>query len=188
MGVSAEKIKELLGNGLSNEVVATAVGVSPSYISQLMSDEVFASEVVTLRTKTLTDATSRDRSIDSLEDKLLHKYGQLVDQGMVYKPTDVLRALQVINAAKRRGTTPQQANTVNQTVVILNIPVKVVNKFKKNISGEVIEVVTPEGDQQTLVTMPSATLMRKLAEQHQGQKEYEQVRKYLPASTAETHE
>jgi hypothetical protein len=41
MAVDNEKIKELLGSGLSNDVVASAVGCDPSYVSQLMSNETF---------------------------------------------------------------------------------------------------------------------------------------------------
>lgn len=179
---SAEKIKELLSNGLSNEVVATAVGVHPSYISQLMSDEAFSAEVISRRTQTLADVTVRDRSWDGLEDKLLAKMHELVDNQMIYKPQDVLRAVVVVNNAKRRGNTAQESLVVHQNIVNLNIPAQVLNTYTKNITGEVIEVTSPEGQQQTLVTMPAATLMSKLAEQHQGKKEYDQIRKYLPAS------
>lgn len=185
MAVSAEKIKELLGNGLSNDVVATAVGVHPSYVSQLMSDEQFSSEVVALRTQTLTAASSRDRSWDGLEDRLLTQLSDVLDQRMIYKPNDILRALHVVNNAKRRGNSAQETLVVHQNVVNLSIPTIVMNAYKKNSHGEVVEVTTPEGKQQTLVTMPAAALMHKLSEQHQGNKGYEQVRKYLPTSNGE---
>ncbi len=181
MAASAERIKELLGSGLSNEVVANAVGVHPSYVSQLMTDETFAAEVVEKRTQTLASISLRDRSWDGIEDKLLTQLNEIVEQRMIYKPTDVLRALALVNNAKRRGTTAQEAMVVNKTVVTLNLPTVVVNDYKKNSFGEVIEVTSSEGQAQTLVTMPAAALMQKLSEQHQGKK-YDQVRKYLPAS------
>lgn len=179
---SAEKIKELLSNGLSNDVVATAVGVHPSYVSQLMSDEVFSAEVIARRTQTLADVTVRDRSWDGLEDKLLIRMHEIVDNQMIYKPQDVIRALVVVNNAKRRGNTAQESLVVHQNIVNLSIPAAVVNNYTKNITGEVVEVTSPDGQQQTLVTMQAATLMSKLAEQHQGKKEYDQIRKYLPTS------
>jgi len=175
MAASAEKIKELLGNGLSNEVVATAVGVHPSYISQLMADEDFSAEVVSLRTKQLTAATSRDRSWDGVEDKLLDKLSEVVDMGMIYKPTEVLRALAIVNNAKRRGVSQQQAMVVNQQIVTLVLPEVVVKSFSRNSVNEVVEV-----DGQTLVTMPASTLMQNLANGNKGRKDYEQVRRYLP--------
>lgn len=183
MAVSVEKIKELLGNGLSNDVVATAVGVHPSYISQLMSDEIFANEVIALRTRTLTEATSRDRTWDGVEDKLLQKFSDQVNSGMIYKTSDLLRALQVVNNAKRRGNTAQQSAMTHQVTVNLNLPTVVLNKFKKNVFGEVVEVTTSEGEQQTLVTMPASALMQKLTEQHQGKNlNYDHIRKHLPTN------
>jgi transcriptional regulator with XRE-family HTH domain len=185
MAASAERIKELLGNGLSNEVVATAVGVTAGYISQLMADEQFSSQVVALRTQTLAAATVRDRSWDGLEDTLLGKLAEKIEQDMIYKPMDLLRALSVINNAKRRGASAQENFSVQQTVVTLNLPTVVINSYKKNKAGEVIEVTAADGTQQTLVTMPASALMHKLSEQHQGNKKYEQVRKFLPSSSPE---
>lgn len=180
---SVEKIKELLGNGLSNDVVATAVGVHPSYISQLMADELFSAEVISLRTQTLTSATMRDRSWDGIEDSLLNKLGEAIDNGMLYKPMDLLRAAAVVNAAKRRGSSAQESLVVHNNIVTLNLPTVVVQAYKQNSLGEVVEVTTAEGQSQTLVTMPAAALMQKLSEKHQGNKNYEQLRKYLPTSS-----
>jgi hypothetical protein len=186
MAASAEKIKELLGNGLSNAVVATAVGVHPSYITQLMSDEQFSAEVVALRTSTLTAASTRDRSWDGIEDALLSRLSDKVEQDLIYKPLDLIRALAVVNQAKRRGTSAQESLVVHQNVVTLNLPTVVINAYKKNQRGEVVEVTTPDGQQQTLVTMPASALMQKLSEQHQGKHDgYEQIRKYLPSSSEE---
>lgn len=183
--VSVEKVKELLGNGLSNEIVATAVGVTPSYISQLMADETFAAEVVSLRTLALTDATVRDKGWDSLEKKMLTNLHELVDNKMIYKAGDVLKVLAVANNAKRRGATAQEALTVNKTVVTLNLPTVIVQQYKKNSLGEVVEVTAPDGQAQTLVTMPAAALMQKLTTEHQGNKNYEQLRRYLPVDSKE---
>lgn len=182
---SVEKIKELLGNGLTNDVVATAVGVTPAYISQLMSDERFAEEVVSLRTVTLTAATSRDRGYDDIEQALLTKLSDVVNSGMIYKTQELLRAIQVINQAKRRGATSQ--NPLIQTtdkIVTLNMPTVVINSYKTDGKGEVVEVTTSEGKSQTLATMPAVALMQRLSAKHQGQnKGYEQVRRFLPQSS-----
>lgn len=187
MAASEEKIRELLGNGLSNEVVANAVGVTPSYVSQLMSREDFHAEVVALRTRTLTAATSRDRSWDTLEDKLMDKLTDLVESGMgFYKPNELLRALAVANKAVRRGNSPTDSFVVNKTIVNLTLPTVVVQHYKKNSQGEVIEVTNQDGNTQTLTTMPAAALMQSLVESHQGNKDYEQLRKYLPQSAEDS--
>jgi hypothetical protein len=191
MAVAVDKIKELLGNGLSNEVVATAVGVHPSYISQLMADEQFSSEVVSRRTTSLAAHTLRDRSWDGIEDSLLRKLGELVENQMIYKTHDVLQAIRVVNGARRRGVSTQDSLVVNNNVVNLVMPTVVLNSYKKNSHGEVVEVSTPSGQTQTLVTMPASALMAKLSEQHQGpenRKEYEQIRNYLPEGDGEKKE
>lgn len=185
MSGTAERIKELLGSGLSNEVVANAVGVTPSYISQLMADTEFSAEVVAKRTQTLTGATVRDRSWDGIEDRLLEKLSSNVDNGLIYKTTDLLRALSVVNGAKRRGAQQNGSITMNKTVVTLTMPTVVLHNYKKNHNGEVIEVSNENGETKTLVTMPAMALMRKLTEQHQGNKDYDEVRNFLPASTVD---
>lgn len=183
MSSNIQRIKELLGNGLSNEVVATAVGVTPSYISQLMADEQFSTDVITQRTQTLTAATTRDRHWDNVEDKLLASLSDLVDTGMFYKPNDILRALVAVNNAKRRGVSVQEnITTTAQTVVTLNMPTVVVNAFRQNANGEVVELINTQGVPQTLVTMPAAALMQQLTEKHQGNVAYEKLRNFLPTS------
>jgi len=187
MSANIAKIKELLGNGLSNEVVANAVGVHPSYVSQLLSDETFYNEVVELKTKSLVAASARDRGLDSIEEKLIHKLDELVDAGMFYKPDSVLRALSVINRAVRRGVSSHEGAVAQKTVVTLNLPVTILNSFKKNSMNEVIEVTSGEGATQTLVTMPATALMSKLASQTSGKssKIYDEIRRFIPSSDGE---
>ena len=43
------KCLEMLGNGLSPEIVATALGISASYVSQLLTEEAFAHQVTQRR-------------------------------------------------------------------------------------------------------------------------------------------
>jgi transcriptional regulator with XRE-family HTH domain len=182
MAASVERIKELLGNGLSNEIVAKAVGCTSSYISQLLSDEQFREEVVILRSQNLLSASQRDHSWNSIEEKLLEKFSELVDQGMIFKTRDVLFALATVNKAVRRGIPAQEQISTPTTIVNLTIPTVVVNSFKKNAQGEVIEVTRENGTSQTLVTMPATTLMQQLLSKHQGNKEYDKIRNHLPAS------
>lgn len=177
MAASIDHIKQLLGNGLSNEVVANAVGVTPSYISQLMGQEDFASEVIAKRSAVLASHSARDRTWDSAEDKLLETLHQQLDAGGFYKPMDILRAVAVVNAAKRRGNPTPEHLTLTQNVVTLNLPVQVVHTFTKSAAGEVVEV-----DGQTLVPMTAATLMSQLAAKNPGSASYEQVRRYIPSS------
>lgn len=175
--VNKDKVKELLGSGLSTDVVATAMGCVPAYITQLMSDETFAAEVIALRTVALSANTERDKKIDEIEDTLLENLKDSIDQKLVYKPGDILRAFAVVNAAKRRGAvTANNSLTINQTVVNLQIPQKVIKTFTTNQQGEVVDI---EG--QTLVTMPAHKLLKELVDR-KGEKseQYSEVAKFLP--------
>lgn len=172
MASSTDRIKTLLGNGMSNDVVANAVGVSPSYISQLMSDEQFHRDVVDLRVKNHSQVTERDRSWDGIEDSLLTKLTEIIPY--MTRPNDILNALKTANAAKRRSVQSQEAMAQTAQVVTLNMPVKVIHNYVTNSRNEVVEV-----DGQTLVTMPAAVLMQKLLEARPESKSYEQVRKLI---------
>lgn len=185
MSLDKEQIKSLLGTGLSNEVVASAVGCDPSYITQLMSDSQFSQEVVVMRAAALTANSKRDRKIDAVEDTLIAKFEEVLP--MVYKPTDVLRAMSVVNNMKRRGVPANEALTINNRIVNLNMPVQIIQNFTKNSNGEVIEV---EG--KTLVTMPSQTLLSTLAssrgeatEENGQQNKFAKVSRYLPSAAVD---
>jgi len=146
----------LLGQGLGAEVVASAVGVSPSRISQLISDPEFAAQVAELRFKNLSAHSERDAKYDSLEDELLDKMRNLLP--MMYKPGEVLNALTRINMAKRRGQSAPDQLTAQQTIVQLIMPTQVINQFapdslRLNIHNQVIQA-----GQQELITVQSSQL------------------------------
>ena len=179
--VSKDRIKQLLGNGLSNEVVASTIGVHPSYITQLMSDEEFNREVIELRTKTLTSHTIRDRSLDAIEDKLINAIADRVDDHSIYKPSDLLHAFRIVNGAKRRGVDVAQSTVINNHVVNLALRQQTVLSFKTNSVNEVVEV---EG--QTMVTMQASSLLEKLAASKAGTPgaaKYEKAKRFLPAGS-----
>ena len=151
------KILTMLGNGLSNEIVSTAVGVSPSYISQLLSEEAFAMQVTELRFQNLQKHTERDNSYDSIEDALIEKMRDLLP--MMYRPMEVLRAIQVINAAKRRGASAPEQMTINNTVINLNLPKHQMQKIIQNSQGQVVQA-----GNQVLLTMSSNSLLNTIAQ------------------------
>lgn len=154
------RILELLGTGLSPEIVASAAGVTPSYISQLLSEESFSKQVTQLRFDNLQAASTRDRAYDDIEDKLIEKMRDLLP--MMYKPLEVLRAITVINGAKRRGAAAPENIHINNTVVNLTIPNQILQRFIVNATNQVVEVSGNEmTNSQTLVTMPSSQLLGK---------------------------
>lgn len=151
------RILELLGSGLSPEIVATAAGVTPSYISALLSEEDFAQQVTALRFKSLQSATERDNKYDTLEEALLDKMKDILPT--MYKSHDVLKAIQIVNAAKRRGASAPEQTTINNTVINLVLPKHLVSAFKLDTNNQVVEASIGDTSQ-TLVTMPSAALLQ----------------------------
>lgn len=147
------RILELLGNGMSPEIVATAAGVTPGYVSQLLSDEEYSKQVVQLRFNNLQAATARDKKYEELEDALILKLQDLLP--LMYKPQEVLRAIAIINKTVRRGASAPENMTINNTVVNLTLPTKIINNFKVGANNQIVEVAG-----KTLVTMPSQDLAK----------------------------
>lgn len=141
----------LLGQGLGPEQVASAVGVSISRISQLLSDTDFAAAVADLRFKNLSKHNERDQEYDKLEDELIAKMRDLMP--FMVRPMEVARVLQIINAAKRRGSSQQEAITNQQTVIQLQMPVAIYQKFTVNTNNQVIQA-----GQQQLITVQSGQM------------------------------
>lgn len=151
------KALALLGQGFAPEMVATAVGVSASRISQLLSQDEFAQQVAELRYKQLAAHTERDSKYDSLEDQLVDRLKQSLS--MVFDPMKLGKLLATINGLKRRGAAAPEHLTTQQTVVQLNIPTQILQQFQVNMSNQVVKA-----GQQDLITVQSAN-MTKLLEQ-----------------------
>lgn len=155
-----ERALSLLGAGVAAESVASALGVTGGYISQLLADDVFATQVATLRYENLQKHNLRDDSYDDIEDRLLEKLSASL--GLMFKPETLLKAISVVNAAKRRGqATPEQVVN-NQTVVQLVLPAVIAQRFSVNINNQ----VTRAGDQE-LHTIPSSNLLKQVEDRRE---------------------
>lgn len=162
-----EKALNLLGSGIAAESVASALGVTPSRIAQLLADEVFSGQVSKLRYKSLQSHNVRDDKYDALEDRLLDKLKLALP--LMVKPSDIVNAMTRVNAAKRRGqSTPQQV--VNQQNIInLTLPVVIAEKFSMNINNQVVKA-----GEQELLTMPSGNLLKQVEDAEQERLTYVQ--------------
>lgn len=157
-GSKKEQIKQLLQANCSATEAAAAVGCDVSYVSQLMDDQDFATEVVAHRVKLLKENSDRDGKYDSLEDKLLEGLELKLEQGVFLMKTEtILRAIQTINGAKRRGAQGTGAATVINNVINLTLPSHAIRQFQVNPENEVISV----GAQQ-LVSMSAGKLLEKV--------------------------
>lgn len=149
-----DRALDLLGKGIPQSAVALTLGVDPSRISQLLSDKAFADQVIEKKFVNLSSDISRDKSIDSIEDKILERLDFSLP--MISKPMDLVRAFTALNMAKRRSRSLDSesgSSLGNQTIIQLNIPSVVLQSFRTNINNQVIAV----GDR-SLLTMPSNLL------------------------------
>lgn len=159
-----EKIKELLGLNIPANVVASAVGCDPSYPAQLMAEEEFAAEVITLRIAATAAHAARDKKYDSIEDSLVGKLEEMLDSGGLYftKPIEVLAAIKVINSAKRRTSTAELAgNTTNNSYINLQLPEnsEFAARFVLNSQNQVVEIAG-----RSLATMSAKGVLTKMEE------------------------
>jgi len=153
-----DKIKELLGLGLEGVIVASAVGCSESYVSQLLSDDTFAADVQALRLANFAEHASRDRKYDSIEDTLIAKLEGMIP--LMARPETVLRAIATINGANRRAAPSDgggTGNVTNNTFVSLKLPKVLAAQIMLNPSNQVVEVAG-----KTVASMPASGVAKQL--------------------------
>lgn len=161
-----QKAIDLLGKGLPNKVVAAALGVTDSVISQYLAEPRFAEEVRVRRCEILETSADLDTRYDGLESKLLEKLESSLS--LITRPRDVLNAIKVINGANRKGTSlPENSDPLGK-VVTLTIPQVVQQRFNININNQVTEVQDGEGNSNPLVTADAASI-QKLADKFASQ-------------------
>lgn len=150
-----ERAIELLGSGLPVNIVANALGVTDSRISQLLSDEEFSKKVAEKRFLALQKHNTRDLSYDEIEDQLLSKLQDLIP--LMLKPMEIIRAIATINGAKRRGASNPESTINQQNIVNLVLPTTIINKFVTNVNNQVVRV-----GEQDLVTVQPQSLMKRV--------------------------
>jgi len=155
LSLTERRALELLGSGAGPEQVASAVGVTTGFISQLLAAPEFAAAVADLRFQSLSSYNTRDEKINSLEDQLLEKLENLLP--MMFRPMEVVRAYATINAAKRRGAAAPASAHTTQNIVSITLPQIIIDRFTAvttNINNQVIKA-----GNQDLITMQSGTLL-----------------------------
>jgi predicted transcriptional regulator len=153
---------ELLATGIDQVQVASALGITESRLSQIISNPEFARELVDARYKNLAKHNETDNLLDQVERKLIRKLDSTID--MVFKPTEIARMAAVVNGMKRRGASNPESLVRAKPSVKLNIPIAVINRFSMNAAGQVITAEVGS-ERQDLVTMQSSNL-RELMNEH----------------------
>ena len=153
-----EKALNLLGSGVPAESVASALGVTPSRIAQLLSQKIFSDRVAALRYESLQKHNLRDSKYDSLEDRLILKLESSLP--LLVKPESILKAITTVNGAKRRGQSAPDQVSNQKTVVTLILPTIIAQKFSVDTNNQ----VTRAGEQD-LLTMQSGDLLKRVDEE-----------------------
>jgi len=152
-----DRAMQLLGSGVQAEQVASALGVTPSRIAQLLSQKHFAAKVAELRYASLQQHNIRDGRYDALEDRLLVKLDKSLP--LLMKPESILKAISIVNNAKRRGQSAPEQVTNQKNIVNLILPTIIAEKFSIDINNQ----VTRAGEQE-LHTMASGNLLKQVEE------------------------
>lgn len=148
----------LLGKGYSQEVVANAIGVDASRISQLLQNAEFRRQVNEQKLKNLQEVSKFDELYDSMELTLAKKLEKAIVN--LYKPSDIIKAVTQLNALKRRSPAAPLVDTSNENsrTVNLQIPVFIAAKFTANVNNQIIEVNDASGRNQELLTIQAGRL------------------------------
>jgi len=153
---TSDKALALLADGLEPAIVASALGISPSRISQLLSEEDFTRRLAELRFGRLQENNARDKELDNLEDQIIRQLKTALPMAM--RPGELARLLQIVNAAKRRGQSAPVTTPTGTTIIKLSIPTQIINHFALNSANQVIAA-----GEQSLLTIQSGQI-NKLAE------------------------
>lgn len=145
-----ESALELLAQGIPASQVAGTLGVSESYVSQLLGDEDFGSQLQATRTEAAQADLDYDKKIDTAESLYLQR---IEDKAGFANLQQSLQAFRILNSAKRRKDSRVQAPGINIGQIInITLPVASIPDYKINNQSEIVEV---EGK-----TMLSATPKR----------------------------
>jgi transcriptional regulator with XRE-family HTH domain len=158
-----ESAQELLALGLAPSQVANTLGVTESYISQLMANEDFAAEVQAHRVEASQKNLKYDARLNKIEEGFLNRIEEKLPMANLGQS---LQAFRVLNNAKRRKESEQtQHGSQISQVVHITLPATMIPQFIKNANNEIIEVegqtmisATPKGLENILAKRTQAAL------------------------------
>lgn len=145
----------LVQPNITQAEVAKVLNVSEGYVSQVVNTPEFQNELAERRVASLKKETAHDDNLARIEETALSRVDNLIPY--ITKPAEAAKVFQILNNAKRRGATAEQQQSVihnHNTVVLLQLPDTVKQKFKVNPNNEVVQV-----DDRPMATMPSGTLL-----------------------------
>lgn len=163
-----ERVIELLGDGHTQHIVAQALGLTPSRVSQIAAEPHIREAIALIRADQLQGVKARDQALDTLEDTVIGKLTHSIHTES--DPNKLARILAIVNGAKRRsagGDTEIAAG--NNTLVQINLPAALVTKHTVDARNQVVAV-----DGVAIATLPSGQLGDKYEEHKQREQRQSQ--------------
>jgi transcriptional regulator with XRE-family HTH domain len=153
-----DKIIEMLKHGLSQTVVASAVGCSDGYVSQILAEEGVREDIALAKIGDLERAVKVDTKIDDIEDLVLERLRNLAP--FITRASEAARVFETLNSAKRKVPEVSGINsTPTAPLVQINISQQAAVAFKLSADQQVVEV-----DGRSMATLPSRVLANRLKE------------------------
>lgn len=151
------RILDFLGQGIGASTVANAVGVTESYISQLLADETFRGEVRRRRMEALQETTALDQTYHRIEVKAAEKLENAV--AFMSNPKQLLEIIKTVNNTKRRGAGSEPTEQQAGMVIELRLPTGIAAKFvdTKTIQRDQNNQILQTGDQ-VLITAQAQSI------------------------------
>jgi hypothetical protein len=177
-----ERAIKLLGQNIQQSLVASAIGVSESYISQLLVEEGVAAEIAQLKAASLEAAVEKDETIESLEKSALAKIKSQLTY--VKSPLEAARVFQILNNAKKATQAPQLGDSAGVQIVQITLPAAARGssvRISLNTSNQVIDV---EG--RSMAPLPSKALPQLAKRLADKTAETVVVKQPLPPTTAKS--
>lgn len=139
-----DKIALLLAQGISAANIASMVGCTPAYISQLTKDENFKLKILSMQNNEVPQKSDEEllsTKYESMEHRLL-KAMETALEGADLR--DITNALKTVadrqNAREKRKIPANQPNTTNQVIVQITLPQQIIPQLTLNTKNEVIAI------------------------------------------------
>lgn len=130
-------IVKYLAQGLQQEQVASIVGCTPGYISQLVGQKEIIEQIEYYKLQYSQDEKDKQEEEDQYT-RLAKKARLHLEDNMPYAEyRDVLKLLEILERRKEVKV-PQQQTNIQQNVTILQVPAAAVPEFTINSNNEVI--------------------------------------------------
>lgn len=161
-----ERAISLLGGGISQKQVADTLGVTESWISQLMAEDSTAQQVTQLRGIELESRLEQDKQAETAEAAALKAVMSRI--ALVRSPLEAARIYQILNKRTQKvglSTAAMDDASAQQVTITLPASAKAVLSISLNGQNQVIDI-----DGQTTAPLPSRALPMLAATREQQKK------------------